>query len=88
MREPMIYCPRCAWRPSVASRWSCSRDIGGCGERWNTFETRGVCPKCGCEWEITQCHSCQQFSPHEQWYHDPASSSERAAQRRKRPAEV
>jgi hypothetical protein len=38
---------------------------------WDTFSTRGICPKCGWKWEITRCHSCKQFSPHEDWYHDP-----------------
>ncbi|HXY75313.1 MAG TPA: hypothetical protein VEH54_00245 [Steroidobacteraceae bacterium] len=52
----------------------CTREIGGCGTSWNTFETRGICPECNWHWEITQCHSCQQFSLHTDWYHDPSES--------------
>ena len=66
-----IYCPRCAWHPTAHSRWVCTPKIGGCGFVWNTFDTRGICPECSWKWEITMCHSCGQFSPHEQWYHDP-----------------
>jgi hypothetical protein len=71
MRTPQIYCPRCAWHPSAASRWVCARRIGGCGHVWNTFDTRGVCPKCRWKWEIAACLSCRQFSLHEARYHDP-----------------
>lgn len=71
MMAPGIYCPLCGWRPEAASRWVCTRKLGGCGTSWNTFETRGICPKCSWHWEITQCHTCQQFSPHKHWYHDP-----------------
>jgi len=66
-----IYCPRCAWHPEAASRWQCSRRLGGCGCVWNTFDTRGICPECSYKWEITACLSCKQFSLHEHWYHDP-----------------
>ena len=81
MRGPLIYCPCCCWRPGVSSRWACSREIGGCGSKWNTFETRGVCPSCRWHWEITQCLSCGQYSPHAHWYHDPKPQPARAAER-------
>jgi hypothetical protein len=68
-----VYCPLCRWRPSAGSLWNCTRAIGGCGTSWNTFETRGVCPKCHWHWEITQCLACHKFSLHEQWYHDPGA---------------
>ncbi len=50
--------------------------LGGCGASWNTFETRGVCPRCSWKWIITQCLSCKQFSPHEDWYRDPNEGSD------------
>ena len=81
MNEPLIYCPRCAWRPDAASRWWCTPQIGGCGHHWNTFETRGVCPRCSWKWEITACLSCKQFSFHEHWYHDPQAPPEMEEQR-------
>jgi hypothetical protein len=71
MRGPEIYCPLCAWQPTSTSLWMCSRQLGGCGCVWNTFDTRGICPKCSNKWEITACLSCGRFSLHEHWYHDP-----------------
>lgn len=73
MSKTAIFCPKCRWVPRPSSRWVCTVQIGGCGTSWNTFETRGVCPKCIWKWIITQCLSCKQFSPHEDWYHDPLS---------------
>ncbi len=63
-----IYCPKCGWAPGAGARWSCAP--GGCGYVWNTFDTGGRCPGCGRQWRVTQCLSCHQFSPHEDWYHD------------------
>ena len=39
-----------------------------CEHIWNTFETRGVCPECGHQWEETQCLRCTAWSRHEDWY--------------------
>ncbi|HZR35868.1 MAG TPA: hypothetical protein VFA75_10870 [Nevskia sp.] len=66
-----IHCPKCRWRPKAESLWNCSSKIGGCGTSWNTFMTRGICPKCAWRWAITQCLACKQWSPHEEWYHPP-----------------
>ena len=70
MRATNIYCPLCYWHPSAASRWVCTRKLGGCGTVWNTFDTRGICPKCAWKWEITACPACRKFSAHEAWYHE------------------
>jgi hypothetical protein len=70
MSESDIFCPKCRWKPTPVSRWWCTPKIGGCGHLWNTFDTRGVCPKCSWKWIITACLSCKRFSPHEDWYHD------------------
>ncbi|HEY2347326.1 MAG TPA: hypothetical protein VGH80_15860 [Xanthomonadaceae bacterium] len=80
MAEPRIYCPKCKWRPSHASRWICSQRMGGCGHVWNTFLTGGLCPSCGCVWEITACLSCRQFSLHKEWYHYPDDDTPAARQ--------
>ncbi|WP_224245262.1 hypothetical protein [Hyalangium gracile] len=58
-----IRCPKCAWRPRKADRWSCR-----CGCAWNTFDTGGQCPQCHRQWRHTQCLRCQGWSPHEDWY--------------------
>jgi hypothetical protein len=47
----------------------CTRN--DCGTEWNTFWTRGVCPGCAYQWRNTQCLWCDEFSPHETWYHYP-----------------
>ena len=67
-REPEIYCPRCKWRPTAESRWSC---VPSCGASWNTFWTGGVCPSCNYRWMKTQCLSCHEVSLHKDWYHHP-----------------
>lgn len=68
MKEPLIHCPQCRWRPRAEDRWAC---LPACGTIWNTFWTGGVCPGCGCEWKQTQCLSCLKFSAHAAWYHMP-----------------
>lgn len=58
-----IRCPRCRWKPHRLDRWGCR-----CGHSWNTFDTRGRCPRCDYQWRNTQCLRCHEFSPHEDWY--------------------
>jgi hypothetical protein len=60
---PGIRCPQCKWAPRTKNLWSCK-----CGHRWNTFDTRGLCPGCGYQWEITGCLQCGAMSPHAEWY--------------------
>ena len=60
-----IRCPLCDWRPARSDRWYCEP---GCSHRWNTFETAGVCPRCGKQWEETACLKCAGWSPHGEWY--------------------
>jgi len=60
-----IRCPKCEWEPSRDDRWYCDED---CGHGWNTFETRGRCPKCGRQWTETICLRCHVWSPHDDWY--------------------
>jgi hypothetical protein len=64
-----IRCPRCEWTPQRTDRWLCDP---GCGEMWNTFETRGCCPGCSKQWAATVCLRCREWSPHDAWYeHEP-----------------
>lgn len=60
-----IRCPLCEWRPQKPDRWVCSP---GCGHRWNTFETTGVCPVCAKGWHETACLRCGGWSAHDAWY--------------------
>ena len=66
MRAPdgsPIRCPKCRWVPVQEARWSCK-----CGHVWNTFQTRGRCPACQYQWEITLCYGCHEMSRHADWY--------------------
>lgn len=83
MKEFEIYCPKCAWRPGPEDRWEC---MPGCGAVWNTFWTRGLCPGCGMQWEVTQCLECQQVSPHKHWYHVPEADEMGSREREAVPA--
>jgi hypothetical protein len=67
---PGIRCPKCKWIPGTKNLWSCK-----CRHRWNTFDTRGLCPGCGYQWEITGCLQCGAVSPHEEWYEVRAAGS-------------
>lgn len=58
-----INCPKCKWEPKAADTWCCT-----CGHEWNTFDTGGTCPSCNKTWEDTQCHHCERWSPHLNWY--------------------
>jgi hypothetical protein len=58
-----VVCPRCHRSPKSADRWPCK-----CGHRWNTFDTRGLCPACGHQWQQTACLMCGESSPHADWY--------------------
>jgi hypothetical protein len=60
---PDIRCPRCEWTPRTKNLWCCK-----CGHHWNTFDTRGLCPVCEYQWEITGCLLCGVASPHQEWY--------------------
>ncbi len=51
---PGIRCPLCKWSPRTNNLWSCK-----CGHHWNTFHTRGLCPECSYQWEVTGCLQCQ-----------------------------
>ena len=60
---PGVRCPKCEWRPRAKNLWRCR-----CGHHWNTFDTWGLCPECGYQWEITACLECGEISPHKDWY--------------------
>lgn len=75
-RKPRIRCPKCGYQPKASDRWVCSNTIGSgpnsgmCGHVWNTFDTRGKCPSCRFQWQVTACLSCHEWSAHEDWYED------------------
>src|SRR5687767_4560247 len=66
-RRVEIFCPKCEYVPRRSDLWACEPS---CGCQWHTFDTCGVCPNCGKNWEDTQCPTCARWSPHVAWYHD------------------
>jgi len=58
-----IQCPICEWNPDGEKHWTCS-----CGHKWNTFKTKGKCPKCKTQWKETSCPGCGKNTPHIDWY--------------------
>lgn len=67
MRAVKIFCPKCKYVPSPSDFWVCEP---ACGWMWHTFDTCGVCPQCGKNWEDTQCPKCTDWSRHADWYHE------------------
>jgi Domain of unknown function (DUF4272) len=63
-----IACPECDWQPDADAIWECT-----CGHCWNTFDTKGKCPKCATQWSETYCHGCGSSPAHSAWYIDPSA---------------
>lgn len=66
----VIECPQCEWSPDGGKHWGCT-----CGHIWNTFDTKGKCPKCKTQWEDTRCPGCGSMSSHKTWYKTPEEAS-------------
>lgn len=58
-----IQCPACEWNPDGKKHWACT-----CEHRWDTFKTKGKCPKCQTQWTDTWCPGCGQSTPQTDWY--------------------
>jgi hypothetical protein len=58
-----ILCPNCEWEPYRTAHWQCT-----CGHEWNTFDTKGQCPRCDQTWEETTCLACGETATHADWY--------------------
>jgi Zn-dependent protease len=56
-------CPRCKAAPPVGDFWRCA-----CGQMFDTFATRGRCPRCGRTFQVTACNNCSQPGPHTAFY--------------------
>ena len=62
-RRPGFKCPSCRTAPPLGGYWQC----GACGQRFDTFATRSVCPMCGARHETTTCLDCQERAAMEEW---------------------
>jgi predicted RNA-binding Zn-ribbon protein involved in translation (DUF1610 family) len=62
--EVEISCPECGWKPKPGSKWACDN----CRTEWNTFNTNGLCPKCGHSHHVTGCPDCGRVTERRRWY--------------------
>lgn len=62
-KDLIIQCSSCEWNPDGKKHWACS-----CEYKWDTFKTKGKCPKCKTQWEDTRCPACGKSTPHSNWY--------------------
>jgi Zn-dependent protease len=62
-RRQGFACPSCRMAPPVGAYWQC----GACRQPFDTFETRGVCPHCGAEFNKTMCLDCHEQRPMSEW---------------------
>lgn len=56
-------CPSCRTAPLLGEKWRC----GTCGQPFDTFLTRGVCPHCGAQHPMTMCGDCGKWHPMNEW---------------------
>jgi Zn-dependent protease len=62
-RRDGFACPRCATAPPVGNFWKCGR----CGQPFDTFATRAVCPYCAAQFSGTKCLDCGAVHPISEW---------------------
>ena len=62
-RTPGFACPSCETSPPVGAYWKCSH----CGQAFDTFQTRGVCPNCKAQFAVTKCLDCGVTKPMSEW---------------------
>jgi Zn-dependent protease/predicted RNA-binding Zn-ribbon protein involved in translation (DUF1610 family) len=66
-RRGGFQCPSCQAPPPIGAWWACSR----CGTPFDTFETHGICPHCGGQFEIVRCLDCGEQHPMAEWVVPP-----------------
>ena len=62
-RRVGFVCPWCEAAPPIGAFWTCDK----CGQSFDTFETRAVCPKCGAQFATTLCLDCRAQHPMSKW---------------------
>ena len=62
-RREGFACPNCKMAPPVGEFWKC----GKCGQQFDTFQTRAVCPRCGTQFPVTKCMDCGALHPMNDW---------------------
>jgi Zn-dependent protease len=66
-RREGFACPSCRTAPPAGARWKC----GHCGQPFDTFQSRAVCPSCGTQYAMTMCLHCKEQHPINDWIVDP-----------------
>lgn len=62
-RREEFSCPTCKTAPPIAEFWKC----GHCGQPFDTFQTRAVCPHCASRFDVTRCLDCGALHPMSEW---------------------
>ena len=62
-RRQGFACPRCNTPPPLGDFWKC----GQCGQAFDTFQTRAVCPRCAAQFAMTKCLDCGGIHPITDW---------------------
>ena len=62
-RREEFACPQCKISPPLGNLWKC----GQCGQPFDTFETRAVCPHCAAQFAASQCLDCGELHPLSDW---------------------
>ncbi len=56
-------CPTCKAAPPIGNFWQC----GACGQPFNTFATRAICPHCSSRFPVTMCLDCRRQHSMDEW---------------------
>jgi Zn-dependent protease len=62
-RREEFSCPACKTAPPAGEYWKC----GHCGQPFDTFQSRGVCPHCASRFDVTRCLDCGAPHPMSEW---------------------
>ncbi len=62
-RHDGFACPSCKAAPPVGAFWMC----GKCGNAFDTFQTKAVCPHCAAQFSVTKCMDCGGLRPMSEW---------------------
>jgi Zn-dependent protease len=62
-RREGFACPNCHTAPPLGDFWKC----GQCGQLFDTFQTRAVCPHCAAQCATTRCLDCGELHPMNDW---------------------
>jgi Zn-dependent protease len=62
-RREGFVCPSCLTAPPIGACWKC----GQCGQPFDTFQSRAVCPHCAAQFVTTVCLDCGEHRPLQDW---------------------